>query len=69
MATNNTTLVTAVHKLAIAGKRGGFTLEQMIQLLNTGMSVDALVEVIGFYLSNREENNGRPAHSSLRWTM
>jgi hypothetical protein len=30
----------AIRKLAIAGEQAGFTLDQMIQLLNSGMSAE-----------------------------
>ena len=39
-------LVLAISKLAAAGEQAGFTLEQMIELLNLGLGVDALLELI-----------------------
>jgi len=42
----NPTLVSSVDKLAIAGERAGFTVEQLIRLLNAGLSVDSLLQVI-----------------------
>lgn len=39
-------LVAAIKKLAIAGEQAGFSLEQMIQLLNGGISVEELLELI-----------------------
>ena len=42
----NSTLVSSVDKLAIAGERAGFTVEQLIRLLNAGLSVDSLLQVI-----------------------
>ena len=42
--------VNAVRKLAIAGERAGLSLEQMIQLLNAGMSVIALLDLITWRL-------------------
>ena len=36
----------AIEKLAIAGEQAGFSVEQMIRLLNLGMSVEELVDVI-----------------------
>lgn len=38
--------INAVRKLAIAGEQAGLSLEQMIQLLNAGMSVVALLDLI-----------------------
>lgn len=43
-------LVLAISKLAVAGEQAGFTLEQMIELLDTGLSVDALLELISWRL-------------------
>jgi hypothetical protein len=34
-------LARAIEKLAVAGERAGFTVEQMIQILNAGVSVEA----------------------------
>ncbi len=39
-------LQTAIEKLATAGERAGFTIEQMIQLLGMGLSVEALIDLI-----------------------
>ena len=41
-----TSTVQAVYKLAIAGEQAGFTLEQMIQILNAGVSVETLLNEI-----------------------
>jgi hypothetical protein len=47
-----------------AGERAGFTIEQMIELLNTGASVETLLTLIEWRLCS-------PAvvPSSSRWTM
>ena len=42
--------VNAVWKLANAGERAGLSLEQMIELLNSGMSVVALLDLITWLL-------------------
>jgi hypothetical protein len=42
----NTSLVLAISKLAAAGEQAGFTLEQMIDLLDTGVEVETLLELI-----------------------
>ena len=39
-------LVLAISKLAVAGERAGFTLEEMIELLDDGLSVATLLELI-----------------------
>ena len=41
-------LVSAVTKLAVAGARAGFSLEQMIQLLDSGLSVESFVDLIAW---------------------
>jgi len=43
-------LVLAISKLAVAGEQAGFTLEQMIDLLNEGLSVETLLELIALRL-------------------
>jgi hypothetical protein len=40
------TLMTGIAKLVVAGEQAGFTVEQMIQLLETGASVEALLDLI-----------------------
>ena len=42
----NTSLVLVISKLAAAGEQAGFTLEQMIDLLDTGLEVETLLELI-----------------------
>lgn len=46
----NPKLVSGVIKLAAAGQQAGFTLEQMIQLLNAGLTVETLLELIAWRL-------------------
>jgi hypothetical protein len=41
-----TSTVQAVYKLAMAGEQAGFTLEQMIQILNAKVSVETLLNWI-----------------------
>jgi len=43
-------LVGAIRKLAQAGEKAGFTVEEMIELLNTGVSVETLLNLICFSL-------------------
>ena len=42
----NTSLALAISKLAAAGEQAGFSLEQMIELLDAGLSVQTLLELI-----------------------
>jgi hypothetical protein len=61
-------LVRAIGKLAVAGERAGFTLEEMIQLLDNGLSVESLLELIAWRL----EGPPPPPPHSLRpadWVM
>jgi hypothetical protein len=54
----------AVEKLVLAGEQAGFTVEQMIRLLQTGASVEALLLMI--------ESRLRPtkaAPTSERWVV
>jgi hypothetical protein len=39
-------LVLAISKLAAAGEQAGFTVEQMIGLLDAGLEVETLMELI-----------------------
>lgn len=55
----------AVYKLSVAGEQAGFSLEQMIQLLNAGVSVETLLLLIECRLGAIGHG---PARSS-RWTM
>jgi hypothetical protein len=54
-----------VFKLAIAGEQAGFSLEQMIQMLNAGITVQTLLQLIEWRLG---EVRPSPARSS-RWIM
>jgi hypothetical protein len=53
----------AVAKLVLAGEQAGFSVEQMIQLLGTGTSVETLLHWI-------ERGRSAPVvPTSLRWIM
>ena len=58
-------LVIAIGKLAAAGERAGFTLEEMIQLLDSGVSVATLLELI----TRRLEDPARPSPQCTHWVM
>jgi hypothetical protein len=45
-----TNLMTAIAKLVLAGEQAGFTVEQMIQLLQTGTSIEVLLSMIEWRL-------------------
>lgn len=55
--------LTAVGKLAIAGEQAGFKIEQMIELLNGGLSVEALLDLISWRLQTMQEVTARPVSS------
>ena len=44
----------AVEKLAQAGERAGFCVEDLIRILNAGVSVECLLELIELNLQARE---------------
>jgi hypothetical protein len=46
MSTNRPALMRAIHRLAVAGEQAGFSVEHMIRLLNDGLTVEALLELI-----------------------
>jgi len=46
----NSSLILAISKLAAAGEQAGFTLEQMIELLDHGIDVEILLELISMRL-------------------
>ena len=56
------TLVRAIGKLAAVGERVGFTLEEMIQLLDSGLSVATLLELISRRLEAPPLDSLRPTN-------
>ena len=56
-------LVLAISKLAVAGEQAGLTLEQMIQLLDSGLSVETLFELIAWRFEAMQ-GTSRPLASS-----
>ena len=59
------TLVRAVERLAQAGERAGFSVENMIQMLNAGVTVEVLLDLIERGLQASPMETGR----SSRWIM
>jgi hypothetical protein len=43
-------IMTTIEKLVLAGQQAGFTVEQMIQILQTGASIHAPKEITSFLL-------------------
>ena len=46
MGEQNQVLVAAVRKLALAGEQAGFSVQEMIELLKTGVSVETLLDLV-----------------------
>jgi hypothetical protein len=59
------TLARAVERLAQAGEQAGFSVEDMIQILNAGVSLETLLDIIDRSLRASPVETGR----SSRWTM
>jgi len=57
-------LAASVCKLAMAGEQAGFTVEQMIRLLNAGINVETLLDIIERRLTEAV-HAARPS----RWIM
>jgi hypothetical protein len=62
-------IVRTVHKLAIAAQQAGFSLEQMIDLLNAGISVVTLLHLIEVRLAYQAQHLQPAAVNSSRWVM
>jgi hypothetical protein len=60
------TLITAVNKLAMAGEQAGLSLEQMIEMLNSGLNVATLLDLISWRLNGCQVP--APSRSSC-WMM
>ena len=61
-------LMIVIGKLAMAGEQAGFTIEQMIDLLNSGLTVETLIELIAWRL----EGSQLPLpfiNSNLNWPV
>jgi hypothetical protein len=43
-------IMTAIEKLVLAGEEAGFSVEQMIQILQTGASIETLMRMIEWRL-------------------
>ncbi len=61
-------LLLAISKLAAAGEQAGFTLEQMIGLLDAGLEVNTLLELICWRL-NGIALPPAPRTSSSHWVV
>jgi len=61
-------LIKAIAKIAVAGEQAGFSIDQMIEMLNSGVRIETLLELISWRLEVRE---GSPQGlvSSAHWVM
>lgn len=57
-------LPATIAKLIIAGEQAGFSIDQMIQLLETGMTVETLFNLIEIRITGRAA-----VPRSSRWVM
>jgi hypothetical protein len=63
-------LLRAISKLAQAGEHAGFTIKEMILLLEAGLSVPDLIQLIELRIQTREEKLATPpVHPSSHWVM
>ena len=60
------TLQSGIQKLALIGEQVGFTVEQMIELLNAGVGVETLLDLISWRLEQSAPLS--PIIRSSRWT-
>jgi len=59
-------IVRSIGKLIIAGEQAGFTIEEMIELLNGGLTMAALLDLIGTRLQAMDLFVGDPARKEHR---
>ena len=69
MAQHNEVLIGAIRKLAVAGEKAGFTVEEMIELLNTGVSVETLLNLICFRLQMDDFVAEPKKAQGQRWSL
>jgi hypothetical protein len=58
-------LARAIERLARMGEQAGIAVEDMIQILNAGVSVETLLDLI----ERRLQGPGEDTHRSSRWIM
>jgi len=56
------TLIRAVEKLAQAGEQAGFSVEDLIRMLNAGLTVETLLDIIGRNLQPLSPEPLRSSH-------
>ena len=68
MCMETPSLVLAISKLAAAGEQAGFTLEQMMELLDHGLEVETLLDLICIRLNPAATAPGE-VESRYRWVV
>ena len=58
-------VIRAVYKLSVAGEQAGFSVEQMIQMLKAGITVETLLHLIEWRLTGIDSSPTRSTH----WIM
>ena len=66
---DNPKLLRTIGKLAIAGEQAGFSIEEMIDMLNSGVSVSMLLALISSRLEEPPPSSSQALGSLPRWVM
>jgi hypothetical protein len=61
---SNAVLFSAIKKLATIGQSAGFTIDEMIAMLNAGLSIPDLLSIFADCLSLEKYPHGRPQRHS-----
>lgn len=59
------TLRRAIERLAEAGERAGFSVEDLIRMLNAGLTVETLLDIIGGCLEASSVETGRSSRGVM----
>jgi hypothetical protein len=60
-------LLSTIEKLARAGEQAGFSVEEMIEMLNAGIGIGALLDMISYSLSHEALEFTDPRWSEYPW--
>ena len=60
----NVQLLTALSKLVVAGEQAGFSVDELIRLLNAGIGMEDILNLIALRLERREAGT-----VATRWIM
>jgi hypothetical protein len=62
-------IAATVYKLALAGQQAGFSLEQMIEMLDCGITVQTLLGLIESRLASHQWQEMPAETASSQWVM